>query len=307
MAALATTQALSTQSKINYTRLHEKEADRIGMQILVESGFDPNASANFFGKLAARYRFTSKPPQMLLTHPLPESRITDARNRAAQYPHRYVADNLNFHLAKARIQVRFSSYSDDAALSLFETQLAKHNYAFKDAALYGKALALFRLKDFKQSEQLIDQLLEKDQDNLFYLDTKTDLLVERKDYQGAITMLEAQRRLKPTSQVINANLASVYLESKQPQRAIPILEDMAFLDKQNPLPYQLLTEATSKPVTRRWNTSPMPSPWHSGPTIKVLSISSILLIKPPTANHCRLPESRPRFASSVSPTERWTN
>lgn len=78
MAALATTQALSTQSKINYTRLHEKEADRIGMQILVESGFDPNASANFFGKLAARYRFTSKPPQMLLTHPLPESRITDA-------------------------------------------------------------------------------------------------------------------------------------------------------------------------------------------------------------------------------------
>lgn len=56
-------------------------------------------------------------------------------------------------------------------------------------------------------------------------------------------MLEAQRRLKPTSQVINANLASVYLESKQPQRAIPILEDMAFLDKQNPLPYQLLTEA----------------------------------------------------------------
>lgn len=243
MAALATTQALSTQSKINYTRLHEKEADRIGMQILVESGFDPNASANFFGKLAARYRFTSKPPQMLLTHPLPESRITDARNRAAQYPHRYVADNLNFHLAKARIQVRFSSYSDDAALSLFETQLAKHNYAFKDAALYGKALALFRLKDFKQSEQLIDQLLEKDQDNLFYLDTKTDLLVERKDYQGAIKMLEAQRRLKPTSQVINANLASVYLESKQPQRAIPILEDMALLDKQNPLPYQLLTEA----------------------------------------------------------------
>ena len=45
MAALATTQALATQSKINYTRLHEKEADRIGMQILVDAGFDPNAAA----------------------------------------------------------------------------------------------------------------------------------------------------------------------------------------------------------------------------------------------------------------------
>ena len=61
MAALATTQALATQSKINYTRLHEKEADRIGMQIMVDAGFDPNGAADFFGKLASRYRFTTKP------------------------------------------------------------------------------------------------------------------------------------------------------------------------------------------------------------------------------------------------------
>jgi len=72
MAALATTQALATQSKINYTRLHEKEADRIGMQILVDAGFDPNAAATFFGQLAIRYRFTTTPPQMFLTHPLPK-------------------------------------------------------------------------------------------------------------------------------------------------------------------------------------------------------------------------------------------
>lgn len=246
MAALATTQALATQSKINYTRLHEKEADRIGMQILVDAGFDPNAAAEFFGKLATRYRFTTTPPQMLLTHPLPESRISEARDRAHQYPHRYIPDNLNFQLAKARIQVRFSSYSDDAVLGLFEKQLNKQSYGFKEAALYGKALALFRLKKFDESEKLIDELLKIDANNLFYLDTKTDLLTERKDYPKAIKLLEAQRKMKPTSQVINANLANIYIEAGEPTKAIPLLEDMIFLDKQNQLPYQLLNLAYKK-------------------------------------------------------------
>ncbi len=243
MAALATTQALATQSKINYTRLHEKEADRIGMKILVDAGFDPESSADFFTKLAARYRFTSKPPQMLLTHPLPESRITEARNRAAQYPHRYIPDNLDFQLAKARIEVRFSSYNDESALSLFEEQLSKNTYSFKQAAEYGLALALLRNKKTEQAEQIIDRLLKNDPNNLFYIDTKTDLLVEHKQYAQAINLLEHQKRLKPTSQVLNINLAHVYIEAKQPKKAIPLLEEMIFLDKQNQLPLQLLSQA----------------------------------------------------------------
>ena len=75
-----------------------------------------------------------------------------------------------------------------------------------------------------------------DDNNLFYIDTKADLLTERKDYAKAIAMLEAQRKMKPTSQVINANLANIYLEADQAPKAIPLLEDMIFLDKQNQLP-----------------------------------------------------------------------
>ncbi|MBQ4888984.1 M48 family metallopeptidase [Shewanella sp. MMG014] len=246
MAALATTQALSTQARINFTRLHEREADRIGMQILADAGFDPNGASDFFSKLAIRYRFTSTPPQMLLTHPLPESRITDARNRAAQYPHRYIPDQLNYQLAKARIQVRFSNYSDQAAMSLFDDQLRKKTYTFKSAAEYGKALALFRVKRFDEAEQIIDKLLEQDKNNLFYIDTKTDLLAQKDDYDEAIAMLNHHLKLKPTSSVIAANLANIYVEADQPRKAIPLLEDLIFLDKQNTLPYQIMTQAYRK-------------------------------------------------------------
>nr|WP_228497408.1 M48 family metalloprotease [Shewanella intestini] len=246
MAALATTQALATQAKINYTRQHEKEADRIGMRILVDAGFDPNGAADFFSTLAARYRFTTKLPQMLLTHPLPESRISEARNRAAQYPKHYVPDNLNYHLAKARIEVRFSSMSDNAALSLFEEQLKRKTYKFKDAALYGKALALFRLKRFDEAKVIIDELIAKDNNNLFYVDTLSDLYDQQQDYNSAIELLASRLSLMPTSTVININLAHIYIEANQPQKAIPLLETVIFLDKNNMLPYQLMIDAYQK-------------------------------------------------------------
>ncbi|WOT03720.1 M48 family metalloprotease [Shewanella youngdeokensis] len=246
MAALATTQALATQARINYTRLHEKEADRIGMQILVDAGFDPDGAANFFNKLAARYRFTTKPPQMLLTHPLPESRISEARIRAQQYPLRHVPDNINFQLAKARIQVRFSGYSEAAALSIFEKQLKENRHTFKSAAEYGKALALFRMEEFDESEVIIDKLLAKYPNNLFFIDTKTDLLTHKKEHSEAIALLLKQKQLKPTSTVVNTNLANVYIENGQMDLAIPLLEELIFFDKQNQIAYLLLTEAYKK-------------------------------------------------------------
>ncbi|WP_414819993.1 tetratricopeptide repeat protein, partial [Shewanella colwelliana] len=64
--------------------------------------------------------------------------------------------------------------------------------------------------------------------------------------KAAITLLEKQRLLKPTSQVININLANTYIENNQASKAIPILEDMIFLDRQNQLPLLLLSDAYRK-------------------------------------------------------------
>jgi hypothetical protein len=39
---------------------------------------------SFLEKLLDQARYSSRPPEILLTHPLPESRLSDARNRANQ-------------------------------------------------------------------------------------------------------------------------------------------------------------------------------------------------------------------------------
>ncbi|MBX4298480.1 M48 family metalloprotease, partial [Mycobacterium tuberculosis] len=82
MAALTGTLAGTQQGMISFTRQNEEEADRIGSQVLQRSGFDPQAMPMFMGKLLDESRYSTRPPEMLLTHPLPESRLADARNRA---------------------------------------------------------------------------------------------------------------------------------------------------------------------------------------------------------------------------------
>ncbi|HKN78268.1 MAG TPA: M48 family metalloprotease [Lysobacter sp.] len=89
MAALSAGQALMYQRQIDYTRDNEAEADRVGMQTLARSGYDPNAMAEFFTTLQAWVRVNQggekeRTPDYLQTHPITVTRISEAKERAAQ-------------------------------------------------------------------------------------------------------------------------------------------------------------------------------------------------------------------------------
>lgn len=84
-AAIATSQAIAIDSQLRYSRLHEREADRIGMKTLIEAGYPPQAAAEMFKQMLNVSRlYGNKTPEFLLTHPVTESRISDAENRARQ-------------------------------------------------------------------------------------------------------------------------------------------------------------------------------------------------------------------------------
>ncbi|MGH8751929.1 MAG: M48 family metalloprotease, partial [Burkholderiales bacterium] len=55
--ALIGTQALAVQGQLNFTREHEQEADRIGLQTLDKAGFDVRGMAAFFERLQKSTRF----------------------------------------------------------------------------------------------------------------------------------------------------------------------------------------------------------------------------------------------------------
>ncbi len=84
-AVLMGGQSLLMQRQINFTRKDETEADRVGIQTLANAGFDPEAMASFFERMQDTMRAGEGEdalPELLQSHPVTVSRISDAKARA---------------------------------------------------------------------------------------------------------------------------------------------------------------------------------------------------------------------------------
>jgi predicted Zn-dependent protease len=66
-----------------YSRLHETEADSVGLRFAAGAGYDPRAGATFWKKMAAKGG--AKPPELLSTHPSDANRIANLERLAPQY------------------------------------------------------------------------------------------------------------------------------------------------------------------------------------------------------------------------------
>ncbi|WP_392551738.1 M48 family metalloprotease [Orbus wheelerorum] len=222
MAAISGTMAGSAQSQISFTQSNEQEADRVGLRTLTKAGFDPYASADFLQKLADETRFMSKPPEMLLTHPLPDSRLSDIRNRSNQYAKKTVPSSLNYYLAKARLVILVGNNKNAAQILLQDYQ--KLNNPRANIALgYASALVDYRGKNYVGAKTKLQPLLDKDPNNIWFIDLMTDIDLELNQKKEAINRLLAAIKVNPSSSALQINLASAYIENKDYQKAISLL------------------------------------------------------------------------------------
>ncbi|WP_448568547.1 beta-barrel assembly-enhancing protease [Thalassotalea ganghwensis] len=245
MAALSTSMAASQQMGINYTRGNEREADRVGMTLLANSGFDPYGAPNFFSKMLEKYRYTSKPPAMLLTHPLPEARVSDVRTRAQNYAPKIVPPSLSFELAKARITARYENDPQYNIQQFKQLSLSKQT-AFSEAAQYGLALSYLEDKQYDNAEKILTSLLYRDGNNLFYIDALSDVYIGQQQFDKAVKMLKDVNLLMPNNQVAALNYANVLLESDNLEQAATLLQDFLLVNPENYLAYDLLSTVYKK-------------------------------------------------------------
>ena len=241
MAALTGTLAGTQQGMISFTRQNEEEADRIGIQVLQRSGFDPQAMPMFMGKLLDESRHSTRPPEMLLTHPLPESRLADARNRANQMRPVVVQSSADFYLAKARTLGMYTNGDNKLGTDLLNAW-DKGNIRQQHAAQYGRALLAMESNNFDQARKTLQPLLNADPQNAWYLDLATDIDLGQKKTSDAINRLKNARELR-TNPVLQLNLANALLQGGPPGEAATILNRYTFTYKEDGNGWDLLAQA----------------------------------------------------------------
>ncbi|MEQ9880561.1 M48 family metallopeptidase [Pectobacterium aroidearum] len=243
MAALSGTLAGAQQGMITFTQANEQEADRIGIQVLQRAGFDPQAMPNFLQKLADQSRYASRPPEMLLTHPLPESRLSDARNRANQMRSTPVQSSQDFLFAKIRTFGMYGSPDRPLNNDLLE-QWEKGNVREQLAAKYGRAIQFYQAKKYDEARNVLQPLLSSAPENPWFLDMMTDIDLGQNRAAQAISRLQNAPGAQ-ANPVLQLNLANAYVEGKQPSAASKILYRYTYAHPDDSNGWDLLAQAAA--------------------------------------------------------------
>lgn len=216
-AALTSLAAGNIQRQLDFTRENEKEADRVGIALLAESGFNPASMADFFHKLDRESRlYGSSAPEFLRTHPVTENRIADAMNRAAQYPVHRWHSSRNYYLMRARLAV-LTSHDSEATYRQFESDLRNGRYIDKAATRYGLALAMMATKRYAGARRILDRLLDEDGGRIAYLLARARLESLAGDHKAALARFAAALADYPGNGPLTFAYASALLDAGQPQ------------------------------------------------------------------------------------------
>ncbi|MDB5969031.1 MAG: family peptidase [Hydrocarboniphaga sp.] len=224
LAALAIGQGSLYQKQVNFTRANELEADRIGIQIMADAGFDPEGMADFFQRLEQQSRlYGTGLPEILQTHPVNTTRIAEARERAAVIEAgkpRKVVDSLDYSLMKARTRV-LATDSQSEAIEIFSAEM-KAGHDTPDNR-YGLAFALSGAGNYKDAISALKPTLEAYPRQATVMLLMAQLKLGAGQNADAISLFEKTYRMYPSYAPAILRYSQALIETGKPDEARQIL------------------------------------------------------------------------------------
>jgi predicted Zn-dependent protease len=222
-AALMTTQAMSIDNQLRFSRSNEEEADRIGLRNLYAAGFDPGDMAGMFEHMLRASSFSQKVPEFLSTHPLDEKRVSDTRNRANSLPAVDHVQNAEFLLMRERVLLHYAD-NFEAEIDSRSRRLPQLNGMEEDAARYGIALAQLKSGQHVLATESLDTLLLKEPSRITYVMLAAEIALAAEDYSRAIEILERNLAINPDNHPLTMTYATALTRAERFQDAAAVLE-----------------------------------------------------------------------------------
>jgi predicted Zn-dependent protease len=244
-AAVAAVAGGQAQLMLNFSRTQEQEADRVGMQILAASGFDPRAMPAFFEKLQRETRYYREPPEFLSTHPVTASRIADTRARAERYPYHQHPRSVAFQLVRTKLEVMAEPSARDA-VQRFDERLKTGQYGNAEAARYGLALALLAADQPERAQREAEKLLRHDPDRVPYVELMAKTKLAAGDAKGALKVYVDALELYPGDYTLTRGYLDALLQANDARKALAVLDEYGRHQPLDAALYRLAAEANER-------------------------------------------------------------
>lgn len=249
-AVMMGSQTATMNSSMAFSRNNEREADRVGMQIMTQAGYDPRAMPRFFATMNQQSQLNQVQnrflPSFVRSHPLSDERLSESSSRAQQYPTLSLSQQQRhqalFDMLYWRVQVTGKQASEVTL-----TTAAKNSLGAKLALIkwYGQQQ---RTKDANEILAQINKLPNTQRQSLEPLlsITHSQLLSDQGKWQQAVDILERQQRLYPERRDIRLYLAEALTNNNQPMQAQALLKPLTEQQPSDRYAWQSLQLANEK-------------------------------------------------------------
>ena len=229
-------QAASAQSQLNFSRDMEREADRIGYQIVQDAQFNVQGFVSMFDKLSVANRINDNGSYPYLrSHPLTSERIGDMQARlqlaapttppVAPYSaleHAIIAKRAQILSNAAADTLRAQLVQADADLRAWnQTQGSAPRDKLLAAKLYGGALVALRQRDNVSAKRLVEgakRAMVAGQSGVLAAGTAKDLYAEQ-----ALDVLHAEIALAQGDAALARDLLRPAATGNAPQRPVLLM------------------------------------------------------------------------------------
>lgn len=225
-AAIAASLGGATQTQLDFSRSHEKEADFIGIQLLASAGYDPQGMSSFFSRMQEGTKYYGAGvPEFLRTHPVTTSRIAEAEGRARQFRTTHKKqDSINYLLARARIRLLTATSIDHLQRTINAEK--SNDPDRQEAHQYLLALVQQQKGKIGEARAGLQALLKAHPDRITYIYSLAELESAQKNGPAAITLYRTGLRQYPGNPLLTLALAETHIALKQNAAARALLEQL---------------------------------------------------------------------------------
>ena len=233
--------AFLQQQSLRYSRLFEREADRVGFNNLINAEYDPSSMGEMFEQMAKLRRLAGdKIPEFLLTHPISSSRVTDAFNAADQVETPFnTKDSLNYQLIRGRLQIR---YEDIPLNSVRKIKGLLKKDPFSNENRYALSIAYKISGQHKDALKIIDSLIIENPKNLILNNTKAEILLDEGKSQDALRLVNAFLNISPKNYPLSVLKAKILAYDKKLFAAEELIRDQLLRRNNDPYLWLYLSE-----------------------------------------------------------------
>lgn len=242
MAAATSGMASGIESQLAYSRDHEREADRVGLRMLADAGFDPEGMPDFFATLLESGRYRSAPPPFLSTHPLTEARIADARSIAREMTVSDPFESPGFALMRARLEALLAEDPDEA-LARFRARLEQSGD--DPGAQYGLAVLQRRLGQTDAASERLRALLAEDGEHAAYYLALAETASAAGRSEEALDWLEEGLSLFPGDPALAYRRVEILLAAGRPAQGLAVASQLTRDNPDAPELWRLRARAAS--------------------------------------------------------------